>query len=811
MSASKSNRFIRVLFVLSALISILAFWQLRQVDAKLQVGGGNGILALEFADTASEANSIVQGWQAGGVLGEARKSINWDWLFIIAYVTLLTTLYKIGEGSAVVTPRWFVFLPAVAGGLDILENLGMLHTLSRAGNAVEWVTALTAYFATVKFMLIVLMVPLILIKLLIRRLIPQTACPLNEVIEKERDLIASRKAQTGVPGDSGKLFGIALSGGGIRSATVNLGVLEVLNRLGLLKMADYLSTVSGGGYIGGYIHARLRHLDLNDRQYRQIFTEEDKDRLRQYGNYLTPGNRPSTLLRAMGAFVGSVLLNWTWALSFLLVILYAAGILAAIFLKFPFFLTFLIWATLVVLAIHLFLHGLRNVPIGSLRIWSSNALNIIEGGLLLIWIIYALNFPGARYSLSNLLSSFGWMDINAPGNTPRLLVDFVMVTLVLFITGFFSNPNVLSLHRFYRDRLSDAYLKTAGKDDATLKLHELNKDARGEPRKWNAPYPLINTCLNMLGTKDEAFQGTRSSDYFLLSPLYCGSKQTNYVPADSPGYQKMTLATAIAISGAAVNPNMGTATTSFGAFIMSLFGIKLGYWALNPKFQPRRKGIEWWPLYLIAELLSNTDTRKGRVNLSDGGHIENLAIYELLRRRCNLIIAIDAAADPDFQFGDLKNLIIRARSELGIEVSFRNPPEKRILPSPSSGFSGYHFSVADLSELPKRSGEKATPFGLLVYLKSSVKAPQTKWDKQAVRQKPWWRSFFYKTYHPKFPQESTVDQYFDEAQWDAYYYLGNFMAGDLLGVDIRDEQAVQQAGMDAKNIDELIARFKSLE
>ncbi|MGH7464967.1 MAG: hypothetical protein ACREK1_07315, partial [Longimicrobiales bacterium] len=48
------------------------------------------------------------------------------------------------------------------------------------------------------------------------------------------------------------LFGIALSGGGIRSATFNLGLLQGLRKTGLLEHADYVSTASGGGYTGGF-------------------------------------------------------------------------------------------------------------------------------------------------------------------------------------------------------------------------------------------------------------------------------------------------------------------------------------------------------------------------------------------------------------------------------------------------------------------------------------------------------------------------------------------------------------------------------
>src|ERR1700687_556980 len=55
----------------------------------------------------------------------------------------------------------------------------------------------------------------------------------------------------------GRRFGIALSGGGIRSATLGLGFLTVLNRARVLQTADYLSSVSGGGYIAAHLQAAL--------------------------------------------------------------------------------------------------------------------------------------------------------------------------------------------------------------------------------------------------------------------------------------------------------------------------------------------------------------------------------------------------------------------------------------------------------------------------------------------------------------------------------------------------------------------------
>ena len=95
-----------------------------------------------------------------------------------------------------------------------------------------------------------------------------------------------------------KLAGLAFSGGGIRSATFNLGVLQGLARMGLLPMFDYLSTVSGGGYIGSWFSAwikRERSLDkvAGELRRQQVsganYREPDPIAfLRKYSNYLTP-------------------------------------------------------------------------------------------------------------------------------------------------------------------------------------------------------------------------------------------------------------------------------------------------------------------------------------------------------------------------------------------------------------------------------------------------------------------------------------------------------------------------------------------
>ena len=580
----------------------------------------------------------------------------------------------------------------------------------------------------------------------------QPALKLGQMLDAEWQAVSVRRSRYQAEDwfqEPTRRFGVALSGGGIRSATIGLGFLEILNRFGILERADYLSTVSGGGYLGGYVQAKLWRGRSSPDPCGQLFGPEDQQHLRQYGDYLAPGTGVRAGLhrvRMAGAVVASILLNFVWLVALLL------SVERLIFLLFGGFVR-PVWAvvtiaTIGVLAWHLFLHGLRHVGL-----WASDLLNTLEGILLV----------AAAACAAVWLSAYAHVPLWG-------------ALAALVVTGFFANPNLLTIHRFYRDRLQTAYLmRQQGDRGKPIMLHELLANA--------GPYPLINTCLNVLNEADPAFAGAAASDYFLLSPLFCGSKLTGYAPTTTRRFRTTTLATAVACSGAAVNPGMGTKTNRVLAFVMALLNLRLGYWMDNPRADAaaRLHRYPWWPYYLLLELFGKTDTRRALVNVSDGGFIDNLGIYELLRRRCDLIIALDASADPKFEFSDLNNLVVRARNELGLVITFRQDPEQMIRPSVSNGFSRSQFVVADITELPGKSQDQ--PYqGLLVYAKSSLCA-QKSWLNVSSQ------SFDYKTYHPAFPHESTADQFFDEAQWRAYYQLGRFIAGDLLKVDARPPDA----------------------
>ncbi len=535
----------------------------------------------------------------------------------------------------------------------------------------------------------------------------------EEVIRREREVLWERRQRLfagEAPDLEDSLFGIALSGGGIRSATINLGFLKVLNAFGLLEKADYLSSVSGGGYTASYVQAKLKA----EGDYAKLFEEKDLQHLRSYGNYLVPGQ--SMLSKLWNGLVLGVGYVYSWAMSMLSPVLLLIVLLAT-YRLFDLLLRghwvggdAAAWYAEEVLPVLLYLlvglglvHLVANL-LASFTLKTSRWFNQLEALVVFIGLLFFVPVLFVRLSPNAIAPRLPW----------EVLQDnpwwYLLVIILALLVGFFLNPNALSFHRFYRAQLAEAFLKEAG-EKKNIKLKDLF-DLHGRLADWMNPYPLINTCLNLQNPSgDEKFKGAKASDYFLLSPLFCGSKLSGYVETGVyPGYKEMTLPAATTISAAAANPGMGIYSNKLLSVLMTLFNLRLGYWVNNP-IKKNALYLVWWPFYFFYELLGKIGTTNHKLNISDGGHIENLAVYELLRRRCRLIIAVDAGADPNFTFSDLENLTIRARNELGVDIRFREgeSPEEIIRPKPSTGYSARRFAVADLyrlwDELPLKDEE----------------------------------------------------------------------------------------------------------
>jgi GNAT superfamily N-acetyltransferase len=301
----------------------------------------------------------------------------------------------------------------------------------------------------------------------------------------------------------------------------------------------------------------------------------------------------------------------------------------------------------------------------------------------------------------------------------------------------------------------------------------------GRPGYWG-PFPLINTALNLVATHELDWQ-ERKAESFLLSPIYCGSQTTGYQELpDDFRRGNMTLGRAMAVSGAAADPNMGHHQSPPVTALMTVFNTRLGWWIENPS-RPLwslelPQNTHWSaesPSFgglILKELLGRTDASGHWVHLSDGGHFENLAVYELIRRRCRFIVVSDAGCDPALAFEDLANLIRKCRTDFGIRIEIDTAPILRQL---SNDCSRWHCAVGKIRYDDVDGGEVP---GILVYVKASLTGDESPDLQQYTKR------------FPDFPHQTTADQFFDETQFESYRALGYHVALDIFKDAASDDE-----------------------
>ncbi|MDP6581435.1 MAG: patatin-like phospholipase family protein, partial [Vicinamibacterales bacterium] len=371
----------------------------------------------------------------------------------------------------------------------------------------------------------------------------------------------------------------------------------------------------------------------------------------------------------------------------------------------------------------------------------------------------------------------------------------VWTFVALVALGSLVNLNKVSLHYFYRDRLAEAYLRTetpknpvtpsrlvTRRDSMKMSLTQLHGTGgtgskphqTDPPPHTTAPYHLISAAINLAGSRDLT-RKDRKAGFFLFSKYFCGSKQTGYRRTEDYRGGETKLARAITISGAAAGSGMGHQTFFAQAFATTLFNIRLGYWMVHPtsRFQGLKEALVFWPWWLLKEIFSLTDARSRLVNLSDGGHTgDNVGIYPLLQRRCQVVIACDAEADPTLSFGSFTRALRHAYVDLGVEVDI---DLDMIRPDPETGRSRSHCAVGRIRYRKDDNGkdtEETDPHrkNWLIYIKSSMTG-----DEPAPVQN-------YEHEHKTFPHETTADQFFDDDQFESYralgvrYYMLDFLA-----------------------------------
>jgi hypothetical protein len=410
--------------------------------------------------------------------------------------------------------------------------------------------------------------------------------------------------------------------------------------------------------------------------------------------------------------------------------------------------------------------------------------------------------------------------------------SYAIIAAALFLSWLVLSVNSNSLHQLYRDRLGQAFL-IKRKINGTVRdeIEYADDFTLSKINSQKAPYHLINTALNVPGSAFANRRG-RNADFFMFSRHYIGSEATGYVatePAEAI-VDGLNIGTAMAISGAAAAPNMGMASIRPLSPTIALLNVRLGRWIRHPldiasrasRLQKRAAAAEEQakkdlaagrapaitsnlheepqlrriprPRHLLYEAFSKTGVsvgqldpeaikkRHGFVFLTDGGHIDNLGVYELLRRRCKLIIAIDGEADPDFDSGSLVQVERFARIDMNVIIELNWEPigirTRAVTDELKDGKlkeqPGPHVALGSISYPPLEAGGEREK-GVLVYIKASLSGDESDYV------------IAYKKANPQFPHETTLDQLFSEEQFEAYRALGEHIARRFL--DGRDNVA----------------------
>jgi hypothetical protein len=679
---------------------------------------------------------------------------------------------------------------------------------------------------------------------------------IDEIDASERSEVDQRRTRYGIANRPGheeghNAIGLALSGGGIRSATFCLGAIQVLAERKLLRGVDFLSTVSGGGYTGSFLSSRLGDLPRNektdagpadaqanvtaeaaakaaaDAATAELASLVGKPRgpdpdpvryLRQHAKYLAAAN----LWHAWSmvtATLGGLLLNWTAPL-------FVLALAALVALLVPWSPTWIEGALVVLLVVLLIASAAALIGYGYFMRkpppWPERS-GLAAGGLIAatfavagLWLLTSLYsvfehcvFGQHAIIWQVVLAGIGALSASGPTimrfvpilQKPKVKAIVLRVLLVVagfiiplaaiavlyllvylgyqkpwgidgrwfllmlvialgLVSLFVVNINLTGPHRLYRDLLAATFVRHDDKDVQPKLLVHLNPG-------HTAPYHLINTTVNLPSSQAVVLRD-RKSDFFLFSKHWCGAPVLGYRAtgawrADGEGVH---LATAMAVSGAAFSSNMGLGSIPPLRALLTFLNVRLGYWIRTPGGPEKA-----WPGFgcLMREMTGTFMSEHQKwLNLSDGGHIENMAVYELLRRRCKFIISIDGEADPACSFHGHLTLVRHAQIDFGVRIDSMLDD---LRPDTVSKFSKTHYMFCRI-HYPPREPVGPEEIGLLLYVKLSATGNEEELIKR------------YRLNNPDFPHQSTLDQFFDEEQFEAYRQLGAHVMDGLFSKGI---------------------------
>ena len=418
-------------------------------------------------------------------------------------------------------------------------------------------------------------------------------------------------------------------------------------------------------------------------------------------------------------------------------------------------------------------------------------------------------YPQALPELEGLNWGDRWMALFAARVTwvNHLSFDATWLTcLVLFLVSYGAGEafsiNRISLQSVYRNRLTQAFLGAARAwIPAPVTGRALGRHRQREPDALTGfdpgdnfdldeltqvrPLPLYNMALHM--TEGATVAGrVRTVHPFTVSPLLAGSanlgpwnskgqQQGAYRPTDAySGPGGVSLAAAMAVSGAAANPNFGSHSSPLVRMLMNLVNMRLGVWWGNPAHNSswRRTNPNNAAVALLQEAVRLPGPEAAAIHLADGGHFENLGLYEMVRRRAQLVLVSDASADPRGRCDSLAQAVRLCEIDFGVRI--------RLLQVPGEAAASGELPLARVAEGGIMVGEISYPalvqadgsevpatVAKLIYVK-----PRLQGDEPLVVQQ-------YARLSPAFPHESTADQWFTEGQFEAYRQLGQHLGAQV--------------------------------
>lgn len=379
---------------------------------------------------------------------------------------------------------------------------------------------------------------------------------------------------------------------------------------------------------------------------------------------------------------------------------------------------------------------------------------LLDVGMIITAIITRLHMGHAAFAAQDW-----WNHGSLVENTPvELVVVFALAFLIFgWVMAQCININRFSLHAMYRDRLIRAYLGASNDNPHINQFTGFDESDNLGMSKLTAglkPFHVVNTTLNLVAGKRLDWQ-QRKAEPFTISALHCGNYALGYrTSSEYGGKNGISLGTAIALSGAAASPNMGYYSSPVLGFIMTLLNARMGAWLGNPGTAGSSTWNEEGPSSavqsLVREAFGLTNEDSPYVYLSDGGHFENLGIYEMVKRTCRYIVVLDGAADGDLKFGDLANAVRKIRIDMQVDIKFQEGWEQALRNRDK------RWAVATICYNAAGRGED----GHLIYIKPLMcgTEPPDVVGYQAV--------------NLDFPHQSTANQFFNESQTESYRMLG---------------------------------------